>query len=86
MIKAFFPNRMSDLFPDRYIHIDIMEGGDTMEDSKFLQTLSMEPCMVNGEWETSDVVGFLEMHGWDSLSEPTLHDELMWSMEVERVM
>lgn len=80
MIKVLFPHVISDIFPDTYLHIDIME------DDKVLHTLTMEPYMVNGVWDTSDVVGFLEMHGWESLSEPTLHDDLVWSMEVERIV
>lgn len=80
MMKVLFPHVMSDIFPDTHLHVDIME------DDKVLHTLSMEPYMVNGVWDTSDVVGFLEMHGWESLSKPTLHDDLVWSMEVERIV
>lgn len=80
MVKALFPHVISDVFPDTYLYVDIMDGHNR------LATLTMEPIMSGGVWDTSDVVGFLEMHGWESLGEPVLHDDGVWSMEVERVV
>lgn len=80
MIKAIFPHVISNIFPDTDFQVDIMDG------TQRLYTLTMETHMNNGVWDVSNVVAFLEIHGWESLGEPILHDDMVWSMEVERIV